>query len=193
VIALGVAMVASLWRTVALQQEKNRINSAYEQAKGTLSQLQTERDRLTEELSGAHQTLKDQAGEIEGLQKDLQGVQQRLDQTVVELSSLQREHESLRQANMSLTTQLASVTQEREALQQKLSSIPELKQAIREIRRKMSDERWAAWRARVQAFREADQRALETGNRGYVLRSGAPTLGARTKLQVHVLEPESAQ
>ena len=124
------------------------------------------------------------------LQDDLKQVQSRLDETVVELSSLQREHEQLREHDTSLMTQLSSVTEEKQQLEAKLSSLSELRLAIHDVKRKMRDERWAAWRERVRQAKLVDQARLAAGNRGYVIRNGATTLGAAPRLHVHVLEPE---
>jgi chromosome segregation ATPase len=191
ILLIGVVIV-SLWRTVAVEKDKRTLNTAYQQAQQSLNQIQTERDQLSTDLAAAKKVMLDKDREITDLQADLQGIQQRLDETVVELSSLQREHESLRQTNSSLAAQLASVTQEKSVLETKLSSLPELRLAIRDVKRRMSQERWAAWRARIEALREADQRALASGNRGYVLREGVSTVGAGTRLHIHVREPESA-
>ncbi len=136
--------------------------------------------------------MESQAGGRTSLQHDLNGLQDRLDKALVEIASLQKEHEGLRQQNTTLATQLSSVEAEKEALRAKLSSLKELKLAIRDVKSKMREERLAAWRQRIEAFREADQERLASGNRGYVVREGKPTLGTgSTRLRVHVLEPKS--
>ena len=191
VLGLAIVLIALGWRTVFVEREKRRITAAYEEAKQTLSQLEEERAHLTTELTQARGTIDDQTGNLTTLQQELQGVQSRLDQTVAELTSLQREHEQLRQQNTSLGAQLDSVTAEKQQLAAKLSSIKELKVAIHDIKRKMWNERLAAWRARVEALKQADQERLASGNRGFVVREGAPTLGTAVKLHVRVLEPES--
>ena len=192
-IVLTLVAAASLWRTVLVQREKNRISSAYDEAKQMVDQLETERTQLSQELSGAKQAIAGQTTEVKGLQEDLQRVQDRLDRTVVELSSLQREHEQVRQQNSSLTTQLSSIATEKQQLEAKLSDIKQLRLAIHGVRQKIWRERFAAWRAHIQTLKEEDQRALAAGNRGYVVRDGRPTLatGQKQTLQVHVLEPQS--
>ena len=188
---LAVLLLLSLWRTISVERDKRQIASSYEAAKQTLSQLEDERSHLNTELTNAKGTITEQTGELTSLQTELKGVQDRLDQTVTELASLQREHEQLRQQNTSLVSQLNSVVTEKQQLEAKLSSIKELKLVIRDIQRKVGEQRWAAWRAKVQAARAADQERLAAGNRGYVMRDGAPTIGVNTKLHVRVLEPET--
>lgn len=188
---LLVLVVASLWRTVAVEREKRRLNASYDQAQQMVRQLETERAHLSTELGEARQTIEGQAGDLTGLQGELEQVQTKLNQTVAEIASLQKEHEQLRRENTSLSAQLGSVITEKQQLEAKLSSLKELKVAIRDVKRKIWNERWAAWRGRIEALREADQERLAAGNRGYLVRNGVSTLGARTKLQVHVLEPQT--
>ena len=188
---LLVLIVASLWRTVAVEREKRRIAASYDQAQQMVQQLETERAHLNTELGEARQTIEGQTGDITGLRGELEQVQTKLNQTVAEIASLQHEHEQLRRDNTSLSAQLSSVITEKQQLEAKLSSLKELKLAIRDVKRKLWDERWAEWRAYIEAFKEADQERLASGNRGYLVRNGVSTLGSRTKLQVHVLEPQT--
>lgn len=192
VAVLAVIVVASLWRTVALQGEKTRISRAYDQAKVDVDQLQGDRDRLTQELAEAKGTVQGQVLEIKELQQELGAIESRLDETVAELAGLQREHESLRQLNVSLNAQLASVTVEKEHLSARLSDLRELRLAIRDVKHRMHEERWAAWRARAQAQRDKDERLLAAGNRGFVVRNGTTTLGVGPRLHIHVREPQVA-
>ena len=191
-IILAVAALASLWRTVTVERQKGEVTAAYQQAQQLAAQLSDERDHLSKELSEAQQTMEGQAGELGNLKQELTGLQERLDTTVTQLTSLQHEHQLLRQQNTSLDTQLTSVTLEKEQLAAKLSSLNELRLAIRDVKRKIRDERWAAWRAHIDAARQADRAELASGNRGYLVRNGVPTLKAgMPRMNVHVLEPQS--
>jgi chromosome segregation ATPase len=192
-VIVAVIVIASLWRTLSLEAEKRRIATAYDQARQTLSQLQAEREQLSAELGSAQETIEGQTTDLAGLQSELQRVKDELDQSVAELSSLQQSHEQLRQRDASLSSQLGSLMAEKAQLEAKLSSITELRLAIREVTRQIWNERWAAWRARAQALKEEDQRRLAAGNRGYLVREGLPTLGASRRLHVNVLEPQSTQ
>ena len=189
-IVLGVLLLASLWRTGSTERQKRRLADAYRQAQQQLQQLEAERAHLNGELVQAHQTIEEQAGNVSGLQQELKSLQERLDETTTGLASLQHEHEALRERNDSLTEQLSAVTDENQQLEAKLSSLKELKLAIRDVKHKMWNERWAAWRARIEALKAADQEQLAMGNHGYVVRNGISTLGSSEKLQVHVLQPQ---
>jgi chromosome segregation ATPase len=185
-------VVVSLWRAGSVEQQKQRIARDYEQAKTLLAQLEQEHTNLSSELSLASRTMAGQAIDISDLQAELSSVQHEMDQTTAELALLQRDHERLRQQNTSLTNQLGSVVAEKQQLQARLSSLKELRLAIRDVKQRMHDERWAAWRARAEAQRTEDERLLALGNRGYLVRDGESTTGSAARLRVHVREPQAA-
>ena len=187
---LVVATAVSLWRAVVVERQKRHIAKSYAEAQQMVAQLTDEQQHLNEELAGARKTVETQTGDLASLRLELRSVQDRLDQTVVDLASLQREHDQLRQEKTSLVTELSAMSSEKEELERRLSSLQELRLAIREVKRKMSDERWAAWRAHVEQMKEADREALAKGNRGFVVHAGRSTIGAGPRLRVQVLEPQ---
>lgn len=193
IIALVLVVIGALWRTAAIEGEKRRIVSAYDEAQQAVNELQTERDRLSHELEAAKSSMSDQTADITRLHNELAFIESKLDETVVDLASLQRDHEALRLTNSSLASQLASVSDEKQALEARLGDIKELRLAIREVKQRMSSERWAQWRAKVQAFKEEDQRRLAAGNRGYLIKNGTSMVNQATRMHVKVLEPETAQ
>jgi len=182
-----VALAVVTWRMVSVESDKRQISRSYDQAQQTLQEIEGEYDQLQRELADA----RGRAEEVDGLQQELLHVQERLNGAMSELTALQQEHEQLRQRNASLTTQVGSLAQEKQQLEVKLSSIAALRQAIQDVKQQMHDERWAAWRARVEAQKAEDARLLAEGNRGLVVRAGESTVGAATKLHVRVLEPQT--
>lgn len=192
VIVLGLTMilVASLWRLVAVEREKQRVTTAYHQATQTLQELEGERTQLSDQLAESRETVEGQADGLANLQHELEGVETELQQTQGALSALEREHKALLQQHAASTERLGVVEEEKRQLEAKLSSLKELKLAIKDVKRTIWNERWAAWRARIQAQQIADQERLASGNRGYVVRDGASTLVSPSRLQVHVLEPQ---
>lgn len=185
---LAIVAIVSLWRAVAVEREKRRMADAYAQAQQLVKRLDAERASLHHELEDAHQTIDTKTKDFTGLQQQYQDIQARLEKTIGELASLQQQHEALRQQNASLAT-------EKQQLEAKLSSLKELRLAMRDVKRKLWNERFAAWRAHIEAQKAADQERLAMGNHGYVIRGGASTFGSSessgTKLRVHVLEPQS--
>jgi len=191
VIGLLVIVAGSLWRTVSVEQEKGRLAEEYTKAQQLVNELSQERAHLNQELVNTRQAVESQTGDIANLQQELKAVQDHLDRTLGEIASLQQEHAKLRSDNASLSTQLASLQLEKQQLEARLSSLKELKLAIRDVKRKMWERRWASWRERIEAQKRADQQALASGNRGFVVRNGASTLGTTPQMHVHVLEPQS--
>ena len=187
------ALAVSLWRTVVVERARREVSSAYEQSQQLVAQLRTERAHLNAELTQTKQTVETQAGSLSSLEMELASVQARLDNATTQIASLQREHEQMRQQNTALTSQLDSAMTEKAALEARLSSLKELKLAIRDVRRKLWNERWADYRARAEAQRDRDQEMLASGNRGLVVSRGRSTLGSIPRLQVHVLEPEESR
>ncbi len=190
-VVLGILLAASLWRTTTAERERRQVAKTYEEAQQLVQQLTAEREQLSSELGEAKRTVEDQAGHLQGLQVELATVQERLRETGTQIASLQREHEQLTQRNTSLTAQLEQTASEKRQLEARLSSLKELRLAIREVKQKVWAERWASWRVRSQRQRELDQAQLASGNRGYVVKQGKTTLGASPRLLVHVLEPQS--
>ena len=188
---LAVVAIASLGYAVSVGHQKRQIAASYTQAQQMVKELEQERSHLSGELSQAQQTIEGQTGNMAHLQTELQAVHERLQTTMTEIAALQHEHEHLRQENTSLSAQLSSVMTEKQQLEAKLSSLKELRVAIRDVKRRMWNERWAAWRARIETLKREDEERLASGNRGYIVRQGVSTLGSGQKLQVHVLEPQT--
>lgn len=191
VIVLFVALGVSIWRNYQVGKQKKQVEANYTQATQQIAQLEGERSRLTEELVESKKTAEGQAQNIASLQQQLAKAQSELQDSASSLAALQKEHNALKSAHEATLQQLASTTAERDDLKAKFSDIKQLKLAIRDVRRKVWDQRFASWRARREAMRNADQDLLASGNRGYVVRDGAITLVSPNRLQVHVLEPQS--
>lgn len=183
ILGTGLAVGGSLWYTVSVEREKRDIQQ-------TVVQLQSEQARLNQELSEAQATIESQRGELGTLAGELDGVKARLEHVGGELASLQREYERLQGDYHVVGGELQVIHEEKRQLEAKLSSLKELRVAIRDVKRKMRQERLAAWRTQIEAFRKEDHEQLVSGNRGYVVRDGLSTIGSRSRLHVHVLDPE---
>ncbi len=81
-IVLGALTVGSLWRTVSVEQDKQRLSQSYQQAQQVVAELDRERTLLSDEVETARKSIKDQGNELTSLQTQLTGVQNRLDETV---------------------------------------------------------------------------------------------------------------
>lgn len=191
---LGVVLlsIGALWRVVVVERERHRLARAYQQAQQVVRQLEVERTALQGELGETRRTVEVQQADLQGLRGQLEDATRQLDQTVAEIASLQRAHELLRQENLSLTEQVTLAQLQRERLEAKLTSLADLRQTIRDVKRKAWADRLAAWRARAPSVRDDPaQKLLASDNRGYVVRNGVSTLVPGVRLHVHVLEPQA--
>ena len=188
-VALIAAVVISALFATKVTQDKRQLSQE-------LARVEAERAHLRHELTQTRETLEGQATQLTGLQSELSSLQARLEQTEQEISRMQVEQASLRQTNESLAEQLGIVNQQKAELEAKLSSLRELRAAIRAVKQRLWRERWNGWLARIETQRVADHQKLAQGNRGFVVRDGSTTLGASsrstgpTKLQIRVLEPQ---
>ncbi len=179
-VLVGSAVISGLW---AFKVTYDRY-----QLKHLVAQLQQAQARLTEELTQAQETIQDQSEDLKGLEGELAALQ-------ATLAERERDADRLDQERMNLTSQLASVRDEKATLEAKLASLKELRAAIRLVKQKIRKERWETWLAHMRQQGDDETQRLASGNRGYVVRQGLSTLGARassgTRLQVRVLEPET--
>ncbi len=83
----------------------------------------------------------------------------------------------LNQAKAALESQVAEITRERQRLEERLHSLAELRKAIREVKTEEHQKK-------VEQLEAEDQKALEEGNRGYLVFQQQSTLGSRVKIQV---------
>ena len=186
IIGLGLSVLFA----TKIEREKRQLASEYAKTQETLAQLDEERGHLNQELADARQTLDGQAEDLSNLQTELGDLQDRLGKTEDEVGRLQRGHVQLRQENLTLAQELEDVRQEKEMLESKLSSLKELRLAIHGVKQKLRDERWQAWRAHIEAKQQEDRR-VDQGNRGFLVRNGISTIGSQSAVHIRVLEPQA--
>ena len=184
ILALGIVAVKG-------EMDRRKLSMGYAEAQSTIRQLEGDWIHLNQELSDARQSVAAQTTDLTQLHTQFGELQARLTQTETEVTGLRAEYAKLQEANSSLTGELASATQQRDALQAKLSSVRELRVALRDLKRQIWQRRWQALAERLQTNHQGADTRLAKGNRGYVVRDGVPTLGAVTRLQVRVLDPET--
>lgn len=181
---LAIGMLVTGGLAVKVELDKRRLVADYRQTQESLLQIQIERAALSQQLDDVRRTVETQTTDLSRMQQELARLQTTLQQAELELVQLRTATAQWQEAN-------AQLTEEKAMLEAKLSSINTLKIAIRDLRHQMWRERWQAWVARLQQQRAASQTVLAQGNRGFVVRNGVSTLGAVTKLQVRVLDPEA--
>ena len=186
IIALGI----SFWRMMVIERERREAADQFAQAQKKVGELQQESTQLNTQLVEARQTVEGQAGRISNLQEELGNVDKQLKETIAEMAALKREHEELAKSHSTLSEEFGVVNEEKKRLEFKLSSLSELKKAIRLAKKELWNQRWASWRQYLQVRLEADKELLASDNRGFLVRNGASTAKASSQLQVHVLEPQ---
>lgn len=184
-----IALGGALWRTGKVEHKNRQLTDSYTKATKMVEELQTEHDQLNAQLSSTRQTVEGQEAQIGNLQQELQSVDGQLKETLIELAALKREHDELTRSHAELGDNFQVLNEEKKQLEMRLSSLNELKKAIRQVKRELWNQRFAAWRARIEAQRKLDQERLALGNRGFMIRDGRSTVRA-SQLQVHVLEPQ---
>ena len=191
VVSLALLALISLWRAIVAERERVQLVTLQQQTQQLVTQLEGERAQLTKELFTTKQTIQSQTDDLAGYRHELELAQQRLQRAAKELASMRQEEEMLVAHNAALTNEVSDVTAQKQLLEAKLSSLDGLREAIRDVKHKIWEQRWAAWRQRIEAAREEDQQRLASGNQGYVVREGTSTLAASPRLHVHVLEPQA--
>lgn len=194
-VILFVALVVSWMFTLGIERDRKRLAAANREAEAAVSALEEERVGLALELDQVRQNLEGKDSELQALRTELAGLQSQLADAQHEITRLHEENTLALDSHARMHEQFAAIFIEKQQLEARLSSIKELKLAIRSVKRRLHEERWQSYLAKIEARRAEDQRQLAQGNRGYVVRNGlstlvaAPTLG--NKLQVRVLEPQT--
>jgi chromosome segregation ATPase len=97
--------------------------------------------------------------------EQLQNLQAELEDTKNELNVANKKLGSLEKVNLALV-------EEKENLQTKLSSIKELKNAIRMVKLQIHQQKVARYLANKKMQKEVDAQQLASGNRGYMVKDG---------------------
>lgn len=197
VLLFGIGLALAVWRMVVVERQRQaaelqrqEIAEQYAQASKKVEALQQEQVQLNTQLVEARQTVEGQAGKINSLEQELQDVDKHLNDTLAELAAIKREHDELVRNHASLTGEYQSIQEEKKQLEFRLSSLKELKKAMKLAKKEIWNKRLASWREYIEKQRQADQDLLASGNRGFLVRNGVATAKATSQLQVHVLEPQ---
>ena len=189
---LAAALIGTfIYRWVrSLQQENRRLQAELEQRDGVITQLEQEERRLQGELEAANQRFSQTAEEVARLHQQATVLERDVQRLGQEVGQFQDSYAQLREEREELMQRALDLELERTYLARRLSSLSELKVAIREAIEARNHAQRTQWYARAQALREADRQALANGNRGYLIRNGRPTTSSAT-MQIRVHEPEA--
>ncbi len=179
--------VASLKRTTALQQalgkEEMRSTALQQENQNLVQSLEKEKATnvaLTHKNDVLRQYLRAGTNKVRKLDHDFFEACGRIQQLTTETSLLKAENAALHTSKDELKFKLDQVTVENESMKAKLTSIPELKKTIRELKIQARN------MARALRHTMGLDKSLE-GNRGYLVKNGKPTVTpppAKVKIEV---------
>ncbi|TBR16638.1 hypothetical protein EPO66_04360 [bacterium] len=191
---LGLA-VFGIVKYIILQREKYDLLESVKQMKVQLAQLENEKQgikRSYEEEKALHLAAQEKNVQLEGSLKstqeqldkitlDYQGLKEDVEKLNAEVSAVKAEKTFLAEENDELQVKLSGAKNENESLIARLTSIPELKKAIRELKKQMRN-----------AGHEIKKKIMSEkkiiGNQGFVIKQGQPTVSSKVKIEVQPAE-----
>ena len=189
-LVLGALLVAGFTLWVLVLSQKNRsLGEAIQQRNAIIRHVEAREAQLKDQLTAARTQLASASNTVAHFGQQTQELGAEVGRLNGEVERFQQSYVRIREDREQLVQRVLDLEQERVRMAKRLSSIPELRLAIREA---VETRRSAQRHARVQtlmARKEAvRQRALK-GNQGYLVRDGRPTAG-RSTMWIRVHEPE---
>jgi DNA repair exonuclease SbcCD ATPase subunit len=192
---LGIT-ASSIFKYVYALKEKYELLNTVNQIKAQLSALEAERQvilgdldkekqlsqQLIQESTVLKDDLKTREEKIAQLSTDVAYAQKIVEELNSQVSILKAENMAVRDQNNGLTVKLSQVSQEKEALQLRLSSVAELKKAIRELKKQMRKVH-----SEIKFKEEVAGGKVLEGNRGFLVKNGKPTYPTKVKIEVKSL------
>ena len=164
--------------------EKQKILNSLTHIKSEVSNLRQERKRLAEQLDENIHLTRSLAENNQLLQSSVEHKQKELDRLRKELVSMQASMESLQSdlkkleiENLALSQEKVKIAEEKSLLETRFNSIRELKKAISALRKR-------GRKVRMTMKPKKDYLVPNQGNRGYIIKDGKPTLGAKVMIKV---------
>jgi len=195
VTAIGLLMaglvVAGLLVWVLMLQRKTVSLSQDVAARSLMvNQLEARRGQLLQELDQTKARLSDSRIEITHLQQQRAHLEAKIQWLSQNLGELKQAYRRVRDERERLRAQVVQLEHQQAAFAQRLQSVPELRKAIQQVRLSRRNQFRTQQARRIERLREVDRHDLESGNRGYVIRQGQPTLtSAHLSIRVYTPEP----
>ena len=184
-IALLVSLTAfSIYKYVTSLREKYELLNTLNQVKNQLAVLEQEKQNLSQELEKAVKLQQEFSDESLELKDYLRASKQRIGKLFTQISLVQKKSEDLesqfsilKTENTTLSDQVTQITKERDGLKTKLSSVTELKKAIRELKKQV-------YKVRAEIQQTTNVQKIIEGNRGYLMKDGKLTYPTQLKVEV---------
>ncbi len=163
-----------------LNQIKKQVADLEIQKQNLLQEAEKDKElqkTLTQENSELRDTLKVNDGKLAKLDADFQGAQEAIEELNSKIYILKAENKALAETKEKVALELVSVSQENEAFKAQLSSVVELKKAIKELRKQVHKSA-----KEVKEITKANK--IIEGNRGFLIKDGKPTYPAKIRIEV---------
>lgn len=167
-----------------LNQTKEQLATLEKQRQNLLQDLEKEKQfqqKLAQENSGLKDYLKASKKRLTKLFADFGEAEKTIEQLGAKFSVLEAENTALREQRDKLSTQFIQVIQENDSLKARLSSITELKKAIKQLRRQM--------REVSREIKKRSQDEVIEGNRGFLIKDGKSTYPPKVRIEVIPASP----
>lgn len=194
----------SVYKYAVSMQEKAGLQTELEQVRQEISRLEQVRDNLNNDLvlareyeqrlvlenTGLKDRIKDDQIKFSMMEAAIAQAQGQVDTLAEQIAVARQENAALVVQLDGMKAQLFTASQEKERMQATLSSVEELKRAIRDLRRKTRAARTAS-PITVVADEKKQVRQIILGNKGYIIRDGKVITPARVKIEVQPSPGES--
>jgi len=188
VLLVGITLF-SVFKYVMTLNEKNGLMKNLNQVKGQVAALELEKENLLQTidkekesqkaLTEENATLKDELKKLAQVDENLQNSQKTIEQLTSQIALSRAENTALREEKNGLSLELTQVSHERDTLKAQLSSVPELKKKIKEVKLQIH-------KAKAMIREIAKKRRVIEGNRGYLMKNGKFTFPI-SKIKIEVM------
>lgn len=167
--------VSSLRALNTLDRLKVQVAALEDERQNLLQTLEKEKElqqKFKIDLGASQERLSKLNGELTQAQKTIEDLS-------AQVSTLKTENVSLIKEKDDLSVQLTQIIQEKDEFKRRLSSLSELKKAIRELKRQM---RKISREIKTETRPQTDK--IIEGNRGFLIKDGKSTYISRVKIEV---------
>jgi len=190
--AVAIAVYAG-WQYAALLRERERLTARLTEAQQSLAEVERARAQVEAELVTSQNNLQATLAEKATLTDRIGSLEEQTDRLTQEAAQAVKARAALEKTNATLKTQVAELTAQRNALDARLHSLDELTAAMQALQRRLREAGPGAAAQTHAPGAPVPPRPdhAVSGNRGFVIQSGVPTIGP-ARFRVRVLPYESA-
>jgi chromosome segregation ATPase len=178
--------IFSAFKYITIQKEKKILLGSLKQVEQQVVSLEKDKQILQNTIQKEKEVQRQLSEENNGLKENLKENEERLAKYSNDFSQAQKAIEDLnsqlfflKDERDRLMIQFAEVTQEKDILKAKVSSVKELKKAIRELKIQMRSVTYEIIKKKPKSYHE-----ITDGNRGFMFKNGMPTYTSKIRIKV---------